>query len=109
LEPEDKGSVSARMVNPTKYSLNIETTNSNTNLIFSEAFDPLWILKVDSKKISSKKEYGLFNSFVLPEIGKINAVVEYLPQRYFNYGLIISILVLCGTIFSIIYLSLKKT
>ncbi|MBI4999323.1 hypothetical protein HZB97_00945, partial [Candidatus Gottesmanbacteria bacterium] len=81
-----------QMINPTKHIVSVKNLNSPTTLVFSENFDSGWTATIDNKKITSQKVYDRLNSFPIERTGDVEVVVEFAPQKYVGYGLIISIL-----------------
>ncbi len=83
---------------PTDYTVNISGLNTPASLIFSESYDPYWQAVIGGKVIGSKPTTDKLNSFLVPANfkGKIN--IEYAPQRYLEYGLVVSILAFIGVI-----------
>lgn len=58
---------------------------------FAKAYDPLWIAKYDSKTIHpTKNENGLIDFKIDEKTDYVT--IEYLPQRYYNTGLLVSFL-----------------
>lgn len=98
------GNVSYRYINPTKYLVKVNV-KSNSNLIFSETFDPLWEFSGKNFKIVSNKFLENKNSFYLPIAGVYEGVIEFTPQRYVFLGVIISI---SAVTFLITIIILKK-
>lgn len=99
--------VNYKMVDPTRYLVTGETTRPNNLLVFSETYDPRWALKINSKEITSEKSYESLNSFIIPAVGKWNGEVEFTPQKYVNYGLIVSGITLLLSMTALIVFSRK--
>lgn len=99
----DKSNVQYKMINPTKYIVNINTTRS-VILVFSEAYDPGWSVIINDEEIPSFPLFSLINAFELPEHGNYELTVEYLPQKYTNFGLVISLITL---LFCLLYIGFK--
>lgn len=76
-------------INPTKYTVSI-ATDSPILLAFVETYDPFWIARTDDNTYGSAPLYSI-NSFQINETGNLNITVEYSLQKYFYYGLIISL------------------
>lgn len=91
------------MVNPTKYLIRVQDAKPPFRLIFSETYDELWRARVGEQMIPSEKyvyrqrdsqemyNYYSLNSFLINQTGDFEMVVEYVAQRYLDYGLIVSI------------------
>ena len=101
LEDNNGARVKHRMVNPTKYQVEIQGAKEPISLIFSETYDELWRARVGEKTIPSMEYiyrqadnegmYNSLNSFFVNQTGDFEIVVEYTAQRYLNYGLIVSL------------------
>jgi len=77
-------------IGPTKYTVNINATQPFM-LSFAEAYDPLWACYVNGEKVSSIPLYGVINGFWVNQTGQLDIIIEYEPQKWFDYGLIISV------------------
>ena len=99
------GNLTYKYQNPTKYSVNIKTVNSCL-FIFSEAYDKHWLAQgFGQEKIYSQQYKNKLNSFFINKAGEYTLTVEYEPQKYVNYGLIISVVTV---IISLIYLVIDR-
>lgn len=83
--------VAWKMVNPSEYHLSLENIKAPCLLIFSESFDQQWFVQFEGNKIYSQKTKDGLNSFSINQNGNLEVTVNYEPQKYFNYGLIISL------------------
>lgn len=94
---EERIPVTWKMINPTKYEVKLKTEKP-TYLVFSETFNPYWILKL-SHPVPSLSAYSMINSFFIPKPGEIEAILEFTPQKYVYRGLWISgmgLVFICG-------------
>ena len=55
-------------------------------LALAEAYDPLWVAKVNRKEYRSLPLYSVINGFWIKETGDLEITIEYKPQRWFYYG-----------------------
>lgn len=103
---QDKPSLSFRKVNPTQYSVVINELKHPSLLIFSESFNNGWrLIKRENEKIFNFKAEGqkhfkvntFSNAWVVEENGEY--LLEYLPQKYFYLGSMISLLSLSILLF----------
>jgi hypothetical protein len=88
------------MVGPAEYRVRLKDVKKPIRLVFSERFDRGWIAKIagsKGQKTNSKKQIAKsaktvdgLNSFLISKRGDLDIKVVYAPQRYVNYGLIIS-------------------
>lgn len=88
-----------RRVNPTKYIVEINNTEPSF-MIFNARYDDGWILSDFGN--SHFKVNGYSNGWHIDKTGKYQLILEYQPQRYFYYGVIISLIsVISGLIYLI--------
>lgn len=85
---------------PEKYEVKITNAEKPFMLVFSQAYDPLWVAKTDQgEKIESVSCYSMINGFPVDVQNKkdFTITIEYLPQRWFYLGLLLSlgVLLLC--------------
>ncbi len=89
--------ISYEKINPTRYIAHVNTAEPFL-LVFSEAYHPLWKAYVDGEEIDSVPSYSFVNSFYLDKTGEFDIVIEFIGQRYANYGGIISLISILGVI-----------
>ena len=87
-----------------------ETKNFSENrgpwLIFTDNYHPLWKAKVGDNHIDSIPVYSMVNGFYLGEDKSNRRELEFLGQRYFETGLLVSLASLATLI--VTYVFLKK-
>ena len=83
-------SVSWRMINPTRYEVELERTRPGF-LIFTENHHPLWTARINGETISSTLGNCAVNSFFIDKGGKRKVVIEFTPQKYVMTGSYISL------------------
>ncbi|CAN5194889.1 hypothetical protein BH11PAT1_BH11PAT1_0110 [soil metagenome] len=102
-------------INPTKYIVTITNTERSFPLVFSETFDKGW--KVFAKKQIPETQHFLANGYanawtITPnDLGGNKTqelIVEYIPQRIFYQGQILSLISLFGCLGYSLYLFLRK-
>jgi len=76
--------------NPTKIIVTINATQPFI-LAISEAVNNQWTAHVNKKQIKPTPLYLCISGFYINETGLLNIVIEYEPQRWFNYGCVISL------------------
>jgi hypothetical protein len=77
---------------PTHYLLRVNSTTPFL-LIFTETYDPLWKIKIDSGTSASPiRAYYVLNGFAIDEPGQHMIEIEYTPQTWFNVGVVISVI-----------------
>lgn len=98
-----EASVTFTKVDPTKYTVTINNLTSPTFLTLSETFDKGWkMYRNDNVYIPNSNHFfvnGFANTWLVnPENAKNNGAIhytiEYVPQRFFYFGIIISTLTL---------------
>jgi hypothetical protein len=89
--------ISYRKIDPTKYVVKVNATRPFM-LSFAESYDPLWVAYINGEKIQSIPLYGVINGFWINQTGLLEITIEYEPQKWFHYGLAISLLTLTGCI-----------
>jgi len=98
--------ISYEFINPTKYFVNIKNAKVGDMLVFSESFDENWVARNDNFNIRSQKYNNLYNSFILSD-GDYEIEVYYVPQKYVELGIKISLATI-GFLIIILAVSLVK-
>jgi len=88
---EKQSVVNWKMVNPTKYLVSIRNLKEPMTLVFSENYDPGWVMKLNGEEIKSEKIYNRLNSFRIGKNFNGSFYIEFRPQRYLVAGLLISV------------------
>jgi hypothetical protein len=78
-------------VEPTKYTAKIEATKPFM-LVLNEQYNGLWSAFVNGKEYESINIYPDKSGFYITETGSFDVVIEYKPQRWFEYGAVITII-----------------
>lgn len=76
--------VTYQQINPTKYKVSIKNLTDPSFLVFSQTYDGLW--KMNGQ--GSLPVYSLLNGFRVEKDGEYT--LEFEPQRYLEFGLIVS-------------------
>jgi len=89
-----------KKINNTKYQIKIDAEEPFV-LAFAEGYDPSWRLVLQNEnceknKINSFPLYAVINGFEINCVGTYDAVIEFVPQKWFCLGLIISDTTLLG-------------
>lgn len=100
-----KGKISYQAINSSEYNIFV-SVNKKSTLVFSDNFSPYWIARANNLTIYSKKTTSGLNSFSIPA-GKYVLKVSYIPDKYYFYGRIISILSL-SMVFLLIFMLKSK-
>ncbi len=94
--------ISYEKIDPTHYVVHVDGKTPFW-LFFAESYDPNWIAKVDGQTISSTLSYQGINGFWIQKTGRLEISVEFLLQKYFDYGSIIAAITFIITLALIIY------
>jgi hypothetical protein len=79
---------------PTHYLLRVNST-APFLLVFTETYDPLWKIKIDSgTSASPMRAYYFLNGFAIDEPGQHMIELEYTPQTWFNIGVVVTAITL---------------
>lgn len=92
-------------LNPTLFKIKVDAQKPFM-LKFAESYDPLWVVHVDKineTKVSRENihpipVYSTINGFWITDTGMLEITIEYLPQKWFYYGLFISGFVFIGCV-----------
>jgi hypothetical protein len=93
-------------IDPTKYEVEVNATEPFM-LAFAETYDPLWAAYVHGERLDSIPLYSIINGFWINQTGALTISIEYEPQKWFNYGILISITALLAGFTYIIYIYAK--
>lgn len=92
--------VDYQQMNPTKYKVKISGVSAPVMLVFSQSYDPDWVIGDNG----SVPVYSLLNGFMIEKDGEY--IVEYKPQKCVYPGLLISAITLIILLF---FLTKPKT
>lgn len=104
------GKVSYTRVSSTNYKVTITGLVKPSILAFSENYDSLWKIKpidINGEIGSSIPLYSFINGFVVDKDGTYEVYFE--PQKFVNYGLVISIASLIGIFLLLAILRFKES
>lgn len=93
------GLISYKMVSSTHYLVSVSLVSSQ-KLIFSERYNPSWVVKIKNKTIKSQKTLNNLNSFEL-EKGDYSLEIIFLQDGIYNFGRTISFAAFLGILFFI--------
>lgn len=100
ISNSSKPYISIEKINPSKYKINVKNTDDNDGiLVFSKPFSKNWVIN-DQK---SSKVNGYTNGWEIEKLENAEYIIEYKPQRYFYYGIAISLATLLGLAVSFHY------
>jgi hypothetical protein len=96
-------SVNYEQVSQEKYKVQVKGATEPFVLVLGEAFDPLWEVKAaDGKTIDPVRLYNVITGFPIDRQGSFELTIEYMPQRWFVLGLVISLI---ATLLCLVYLA----
>ncbi|GAH12206.1 unnamed protein product, partial [marine sediment metagenome] len=105
---ENLPEISYKKINPTKYLVNVKNAQDPFYLVQLENYDTYWNAGIDGNKLDEhKKVFGYANAWHIDKKGNYNVVIEYTPQKYFYFGLFISLTFLLILVIFLIYLKIK--
>ncbi len=101
----NKPILSIKKINPTKYEVEVtEATRNKGILVFSKPFSKNWVIgNQESKRVN-----GYANGWEIENLENATYVIEYRPQRFFYYGIAISLTTLIGIAIFFHYLKTKE-
>lgn len=99
-------------VSPEKYIAHVRNATAPFILVFGEYYDTLWVARMpDGRTINPVQMYGYINAFPMNKKGSFDVTIEYLPQAWYQSGLVISIVVilLCAVVLVLIPVRSRAT
>jgi hypothetical protein len=88
-------------VDSTLWHLNI-TASKPFTLVFTEGFDTYWGATItandNSYTLGSKEIFGSINSFQINQTGNLQVTLQYKPQIWLNYGILVTLSLLVVTL-----------
>ncbi len=94
-------------INPVTYTVDLNILDRPAKVIFSQKYDPNWVLWDGGKIIPSQKTSDGLNSFVLTSLITNQVTVYYKNQELLNIGIIISLGILF-ILFILFYIKVTK-
>jgi hypothetical protein len=90
--PNKNINIDYQYANPAKYNVYLKNAKKGDVLVFSESFDGNWRAKDESSnnQVASIKYDKFLNSFILLKDGNYVLGIYYQPQKFVNFGLWIS-------------------
>lgn len=103
--------------NPTKYNVTVNNLKKPTLIVFSETFDKGWKIYGKDNNLLPESQHFLVNGYANAWL--INSqntdnndsnqfIIEYVPQRFFYIGIVVSIISFCACILYGIYKYIKN-
>ena len=78
----------------TGYRIKVSNAKKPFVMVFSEQYMPDWEMNVSGKVVSPVSGYTLLNSYPLYRKGTYEVTLKYRPQKWVNFGFVVTILVL---------------
>jgi hypothetical protein len=91
--------VEFKKLSASKYEVTVRGATKPFVLVQSESFNRLWVARTeDGRKIEAVPLYATINGYPIDQTGDFKLTVEFEAQRWFSWGLVISlsVLLLCG-------------
>jgi len=92
------GNITYKRISPTKYFVTVNNINQTSKIVFGQNYDSGWEVNSFSEPIKSVNYQG-FNSFSIQKKGSFGFVIEYGPQKWVYYGLVVTTLGLVSSLF----------
>ena len=92
------GEVGWIRLSPTKYFISVNNADQNSRIVFGQNYDSGWEIRWSNKAVVSTNYQG-FNSFSVKRKGDFGLIVEYAPQKWVYYGLIVTSISVIGSLF----------
>lgn len=94
---QDLPKVTFKQINPTKYEVSVEEATSPFILLFNSRYNPFWKLyESDGKQKIERQDHfmvdGYANGWIIEKTGNFDLTVEYLPQRLFHKGSLVTLI-----------------
>jgi len=81
---------SYQMISPTEYKIHARTKKPFF-LVLSEAYSEYWRAYVNGEEVKPMVAYSFANAFLINETGDLEITLYFIKQKYYEYGLWISI------------------
>jgi hypothetical protein len=78
-------------IDPTKYMVRV-SAEQPFMLSFAEAYDRLWVARVNGREYRSVPLNSVVNGFWIEDTGDLEITIEFKPQTWFCWGVAISII-----------------
>lgn len=93
LNAPARPSLSFKQISSEKYEVTVRGARAPFVLSFAEAYDPLWIVRLDNgKTVDPVRLYSTTTGFPIDRRGDFKLTVEYVPQGWFNWSILVSLL-----------------
>lgn len=86
-----------RRIRMDQYAVSL-TVKAPATVYFSQRYHPGWVLKVGKTMITSQKSPQGLNSFQIMSPGTHDGIVEFEPQKYVTWGVVLSVLTVAGVV-----------
>ena len=101
--------LSFKQLGAEKYQVQVKGARGPYVLVFSEAYDPLWVVHVQSgRDVDPVMTYSTINGFPIDKKGDFKMTLEYVPQRWFTEGLILSLLTLVLCLSYLVFIGISR-
>jgi hypothetical protein len=96
--------ITVKRLSAEKYKVQVRGARAPFMLIQSEAFDPLWVAKfADGTHVDATPMYATINGYRVNKTGDFDLVLQYQPQQFYWYGLVLTLMTLIFCIAVLLY------
>jgi hypothetical protein len=90
-ERSPNGGLRIQKADPATYRVDFGDTEGARSVFMSQPYDPLWVLRVGDTIVAPKRVGPITMRFTFPQGDPRIGTIEYLPQRYYRQGVIVSL------------------
>lgn len=92
VPPKNQPGVTFEKASPSQYLVNIERANEPFFLVLNQSFHPGWQVSKNNQLLSAKHYQAntFANAWLIEETGSYQLSIEFLPQKSYQAGLLIS-------------------
>ena len=89
-------------IDATEYRVEINASEPYM-LSFAEGYDPMWVAEVEGESFTPVPLYAVINGFWINKTGTYSLTIRYKPQRWFYYGLAVSLITFLSCVTYLVY------
>jgi len=109
FKPKEASAVilDSKKIDPTHYQARVNATKPFL-LKFTGPFQPGWLAYANGRQYHSIELYPSMNGFLINETGNVAIKIEYLSQKWFHIGSLVTIFTITGSVFYLAWKRRKK-
>jgi uncharacterized membrane protein YfhO len=92
-------------IDSTAYEVEVSNSQGWFNLLFKQTYSPLWRATIGKKTLSHFKHLENLNGWKVDQEGSFKIKIEYLPQKYFKFGVLCSLV----SLLAVLIINLRKS